>query len=175
MKKETGIKYVVKVLSITKRGQKIHFTVKHPENALWLNGIAVTTSNIRPRNFDGPFPLDITGALSLAIPDKGDVFYTEEIKLETNVFKDFVEQRIRQEMAGKEFSQSGTRREYFTTWIPVSEALMEGFFAESAIAARPARPAIPIGEIPIESPAEEFYRVTLYLRYVMKQSQEHEN
>jgi len=165
MKKETGIKYVVKVLRITKRGEKIHFTLKHPENALWLNGIALTTSDIRRRGVEGSLTSDTTGTLSLAIPDKGDVFYSEEVKSETGNFKDFIEQRLRQEFSGKEFSLSGTRREYFTTWIPVTEALLEGFYAENPSAGRPARLAGDLLSL------VEFYKVTLYLRYVMKETQ----
>jgi len=174
MKKETGIKYVVRVIYITKPLQKIHFTARHPEEALYLTGIAVTGTNFSRRGGDAIIFTDTTGIMSLAIPEKGDVFYTQEIKAETGNFSEYAEQRLRQSFINKSFSFSGKRSDYFNTCLPISDASIEGYY-EDVSSARLAflsliRPE-PIG-IPLPRPDRKFYKVTLYLRYQMKEGKQ---
>src|SRR6185312_6710456 len=123
MEQELHIKYVVKVISITKSLQKMHFVLRHPENATCLSGIAVTTTcfsdNLlgpegRPRNKS-----DNAGFLSLATPNKGDVFYSEDLKVEQGEFRDTTELLINPPFPSGEFEFYGKRYEYLDTAMPI--------------------------------------------------------
>ena len=176
MKKETGIKYVVKLIYITKPLQKIHFTIRHPENALHITGIAVTGTNnvirderLRERNLK-----KITGAISLAIPEEGDVFYTEEVRTETIDFREFLENKIDWGIANVLYAYAAKPYDYFDTCIPVKEALLEGYYEDTAtvraeqVSELPRFGVTPSAAIPIPRPQEKLYKITLYLRYQMK-------
>lgn len=175
MKKETGIKYLVKVLFITKPAQKIHFTVRHPENALFLTGIAVTGTNVLKRGVEGIKLPDITGVLSLAIPEQGDVFYTQEVKSESGIFLDVVERRIQASFLRKDFGRSGKRYDYFDTCVRITDAAIEGYYEDAAnsrgIIIGP-KLIEPIGIIPVPAPSRILYRITLYLRYQLKEEKQ---
>lgn len=158
MKSHFSIKYTVKVVSISNLGQKVHFTIRHPEDAEMITGIAVTATKLRPSG-RAVFQSDTTGHLSLASPDKGDVFYTESIKAEQFDFRDLTEKRIGLAYVPKQFGFSGKRLEYFNTAIDTSQALLEGYYEDGSSS----------GLVIIGGDAHrELYRVTLYLRYKMK-------
>lgn len=161
MKTETGIKELVKALPITRPGQKIHFTVRHPENALFLTGIAVTGTKIL--NPDDTRAGDNTGVLSLAIAEEGDVFYTEEIKSE----RGRAEGRI-QGSFKKRFGFSGKRFEYFDTCKKITDASLEGFYEDAG--SGPTGP--PHDSDVIVIPLRPLYKITLYLRYQMKEEKQ---
>lgn len=156
MKTQTGIKELVKALPITRPGQKIHFTVRHPENALFLTGIAVTGTKIL--NPDDPRAGDNTGVLSLAIADEGDVFYTEEIKSERGTAG-----RI-QGSFKKTFGFSAKRFEYFDTCKRITDASLEGFYEDtSGLVRESPSEVIPLGPL---------YKIILYLRYQMQEEKQ---
>lgn len=168
MEKEHKIKHVVKVLSITKQFQKIHFTLRHPENALYLSGIAVTGTKVYEAGLEGITRPDSAGFLSLAIPEKGDVFYTEQVKSEKSKFLDFAEQRLALGFLKNAFGFSGKRKTYFDTCVPITEALMEGYYEDTSFV-----PVIIfLAFSPPPPPSITPYTITLYLRYVMNEDQQ---
>jgi len=169
--KTPSIRYVVKILYITKGLQKIHFTLKHPENAIYLTGIAVSGTYGRAYGVIGREErifTDTTGTLSLAIPEKGDVFYTESLKIETGDFSEFVEETIAPNFFNPRFGFSAKRYEYFTTAVPITGNLMEGYYEDFVVPPRGG------GFILIDGGdrSVSYYKVTLYLRYQMH---EHDN
>lgn len=160
MKQHFSIQHEVKVLPIYELGQKIHFTVRHPENAECLTGLAVTCTRMRQQGFEGSLQPDYAGTLALAIPEKGDVFYTETVKAEKPDFRDFAEKKINLPFTTYPFGFSGKRIEYFDTVIPATHALLEGYYEDSAVEG---------GLIIIGGDASlALYKLTLYLRYKMK-------
>jgi len=189
------IKYLVKVIPVVRPGQKTLFRIRHPENALFLSGIAVTGT------FQGVFGdaggrTDTTGSLSLAIPEQGDVFYTEDIKWDNYKGKDIAERNINQVFIPDVFAYGGGRYEYFETCIPVTEAILEGYYEDNSTP-RYGRIGIGFGGLEREQevlylegfgavedgvfspppivvgrPDETrfgLYKITLYLRYQMKE------
>jgi hypothetical protein len=168
MKKYLDIKYVVKVLQITRGGQKIHFTIRHPENARCLTGVAMTTSNASLRHIDASPKPTVCGTLALAIADKGDVFYTDGLRIDVNDVRDYVEGI----QSGYAFSKgdhgrAGTRMGYFETCIPICSALMEGYYEDTNTRGGGG------GGKRLASLGGGFetggYTVTLYLRYQLKE------
>lgn len=168
---ERNIKYVVKVLFITRPLHKLHFTVRHPESALFLTGIFATTSKVSKGAFgDGGTPNDAVGALSLAIPQKGDVFYNEAIFCEPADYNGDILRAISSDSISNMSNGIKTKKDYFRTSVPICEAMMEGFY-EDAYYTKPLFPpklAEPIGIIPLATPLKILYKISLYLRYEMK-------
>jgi len=186
MEQTLHIKYVVKVISITKPLQKTHFTIRHPENASCLSGIAVTNTCFsvviapegRPR-----ISLDNAGFLSLATPNKGDVFYTEDLKIDKGDYRDKTEQLINPSFLLGDTEFSGKRLDYFDTAMPIQDALMEGYyediFIQTAVVAPPS-PGLPKTEVVVKGTAAASrapvgrsltYKVTLYLRYIVNEKE----
>lgn len=160
MKQHFKIAYKLKAILIYGLGEKKHFTVRHPENAECLTGIAITCTRMRQRPFwEGLLP-DIAGTLALAIPDKGDVFFSESVKAEKEDFRDLTEIRLRLALRATRFGMSGTRMEYANLSIPVTQAVMEGYYEDSAVEGGPT--------VILDSAPPHLYQVSLYLRYKMK-------
>lgn len=187
------LKYLVKIIPVVRPGQKTLFRIRHPENALYLSGIAVT-GTFQGIFGDGGGRTDTTGSLSLAIPEEGDVFYTEDIKWDNYKGKDITERNINQAFVPDVFAYGGGRYEYFETHIPITDAIMEGYYEDNSIP-RYGRIGIgfgglereqeilflegygavdggvfvppPIGDGRID--VRLFYKITLYLRYQMKE------
>jgi len=168
MEKNRNIKYVVKVIYITKPLQKIHFTVRHPENACYLSGIKVNTNNILAKIVrDGQIQNDVTGFLSLAIPQEGDVFYTEEVFSEIPDYAALVLNELNAiESGGK---NPRKKNDYFNTCVQITEAMMEGYYEDAAFG-MVLSPVKPKGGFDIRK--INFYKITLYLRYQLKEEKQ---
>src|ERR1700757_3786122 len=178
MEQVLHIKYVVKVITITKPLQKTHFTIRHPENASCLSGIAVTTNAYAAPLMirDGAkAPTDNAGFLSLAVPNKGDVFYTEDVKVERDEYRDKIEQLIKPTFITPDFEFSGKKFGYMDTAMPVNDAFMEGYYEDLFFQTGFIGGGIggPKGEgggdfIPRILTG---YKVTLYLRYIVNEKE----
>jgi len=157
------IKETVKIITVTKQNQKIHFQIRHPENTEAVIGIAVT-SNLTPDITDssgGSTPPDLrntSGYLMLSIPQKGDEVYSEDVKLDKNEYSDFIEKAI--SGIQNNISKSKKRHFYFDTFFPVDKAILEGFYED------------------VYSPSlydftghlrSSLYQIRIYIRYQVKQ------
>lgn len=160
MKRHFSIRYVVKALPIYEWGKKIHFTLRHPENAECITGIAVTCTRMRPQGLEGSLLADVAGTLALAIPAKGDVFYTESVKAEKADFREFAEKRTGLGFYSYLYGFSGKGIGYFDVSVPITQPILEGYYEDSAIEDG----IIIIGG----DPPPWIYKVHLYLRYKMK-------
>lgn len=147
------LKEVVKVLTITKPTQKIRFQIRHPENVYSITGIAVTCSLVSILRGGGGS--STAGTLTLAIADKGDVVFNEDVKRDNNDYIDEIEKQINATLFSKELSFSGKRLTYFETQFIITEAVLDGFYEDTFYANR--GDVIPRDTI--------LYKVTIYIRY----------
>lgn len=183
MSKRRPIKETVKVLYITKPNQKIRFQIRHPENVYAITGIAVTCTLAAKRR--GKMKLtggSNAGTLHLAIAEKGDVAFTEDVKVDTNNYAESTEEQISVMGISKGISFEGKRLSYFQTHFKITDAIMEGYywdsflteygffintesvFADAIQALDKSLVIIPSEEIiPIKDSL--LYKVTVYIRY----------
>lgn len=160
MNQHNSIAYAVKVIKIMELGEKTRFQVRHPENSACLTGIAVSCTRMRPQGFEGALLPDVVGTLALAIPEKGDVFFTQSVKAEQGDFRDFAERKISLDYQSYLFGFSAKGIGYCDVAIPTAKALLEGYYEDHAVEDG----IIIIGG----DPPPERYKLTLYLRYQMK-------
>src|SRR5207248_1952243 len=108
------------------------------------------------------------------------VFYSDHIKIETDNFLDKTEQLIGSAFLAKKFEFAGKRAEYFDTEMPITDALMEGYYedvsaANSTTIVFNSTPRLDINsQLPtlqqVRNPLAN-YKVRLYLRYVMHEKE----
>lgn len=181
MSKLHPVKETVKVLYITKPNQKIRFQIRHPENVYAITGIAVTCT-LGAKRKEKVSTASNAGTLHLAIAAKGDVAFTEDVKVDSNNYSDFTEGQTFTMSIVKGIASEGRRLSYFETEYKITDAIMEGYYEdnflteygyainlEAALAeAIPLREKgiviIPGSEIsPIKE--KQLYKVTVYIRY----------
>lgn len=163
------IKETVKLIYITKPNEKIRFQIRHPENVHAIVGIAVTCSMIK---LDEKKELgNIAGYLSLAIPEKGDVVFGEDVKIDTNDYTEPLEQLTRALTSEKSVSFSGKKRTYFNTHYHIKDAILEGYYEDTYLPAK-RNYQITVGGIKGEvigqllpEKNESYYCIRLYIRY----------
>lgn len=124
------IKETVKVLYITKPNQKIRFQIRHPENVYSITGIAVTCSLAARRKVKGGAGSN-AGTLHLAIAEKGDVAFTEDVRVDINNYFDFTEQQVSRIGISEGISFEGKRLTYFETNFKITDAIIEGYYEDS--------------------------------------------
>ncbi|MDP1800827.1 MAG: hypothetical protein Q8L81_05715 [Bacteroidota bacterium] len=153
MSKVNNIKETVKVITITKQLQKINFQIRHPENVFAIIGIAVTCDKI------GEFTGDIlppkgntAGNISLSIAQKGDVVFSDDVKIDSNDYADIPEKRV----YGLQFDIASAKKRqlYFKTFYRIDKALLEGFY-EDTYSPSMASDGV---ELPL-------YKIRIYIRY----------
>lgn len=132
MSKRHHIKETVKVITVTKQKQKINFQIRHPENVHAVIGIAVTSNLISELVGGGLEVIDkgnTAGYLSLSIPQKGDVVFGEDVKLDNNDYADIPEKTV----YGIQFNIASAkeRNQYFDTHYKIDKAVLEGFYEDT--------------------------------------------
>lgn len=121
------------------------------------------------------------GLLNLAIAEKGDVAYTEDVKADTNNYLDFTEGQTFTMTIAKGISSEGRRLTYFETEYKITDAIMEGYYEDTFLSAYgyvmdvqaalavafPVRGNVVILPSTEISPIKEdqLYKVTVYIRY----------
>jgi hypothetical protein len=157
MSSRYSIKNTVKILSITKPNQKIRFQIRHPENVYAVTGISVTCSlaiDTDPKNAIS----DLAGHLVLAILNKGDVVYVEDVRVDNNNYSEHLEKNLIPSFAPQEQYLSGKGKFYFETFFKIKEGVLEGYYEDLFL--KPPVLIIPIiGNTPIT------YQVKIYIRY----------
>lgn len=157
------IKETVKVLSITKPNQKIRFQIRHPENVYAVIGIAVTCS-LGLSGKDGDMASgqraikNMAGHLTLAIAEKGDVIFTDDVQLDNNNYSDALERKVFGTFIPKFYYLSGRGKPYFETNYLVTESILEGYYEDAFF------PKLKPNEEPPNG-KEPFYQVRVYIRY----------
>ena len=145
------IKRTVQVLSISKVSQKIAFQVRHPENAKTLLGIYVTTTLSRAIKTDAR--ITVAGNLSLARPGKGDVIYTQDVKVDNNQTNDQTTNASGALADDEHFTRNGTQRSFYETNLCIHDAIWDGLYDDIYLSY-----ASMLKEAP-------YYKITLYLIY----------
>ncbi len=186
------IKETVKILYITKPNQKIRFQIRHPENVHSIIGIAVTCSLSASRRSEKLGTNITAGNLHLAIAEKGDVAFTEDVKIDNNDYLDISEKQVFNILTPKDISTAGKRQSYFETNYKITDAIIEGYYEDFFLSkygyvvntAQLFSEAIPVkGKEIVIIPKEEIipirenqlYKVTIYLRYQTLKPCEHEH
>jgi hypothetical protein len=179
MKYQRPIKDKVTVLQITKPNQKIRFQIRHPENMYAIIGIYVTCSltyllnNIEignqarllaPENLGNSQSTigNLAGMLSLAIPEKGDVVFSDDVKIDTNTYADLEEINLFGRQYQKPYHFYGKQTSYFKTHYLISDALLEGYYENVFSASGINPPGSPLQRI---NPNRSAYQVNIYIRY----------
>jgi len=158
------IKETVKVITVTKQNQKIHFQLRHPENVSTMIGIAVTASLSTLSDIVPPVPAlndsNMAGHLSLALPQKGDVVFSDDVKIDNNDYADIPEKIIYGLQSN--IAASKKRQYYFETEYKTDRAVLEGYY-EDIFA-----PSL-TDENGILKPF--LYKVRIYVRYQVKKTE----
>lgn len=123
MNQQQQIRLVVKTIKVRKLTELIRFQVRHPENAHALVGISVSSSK------ELPIPI-VFGQLELFISDPGDLAFTEELRFDSNRYRDLLENNINIPPAFEAFGWAGTNRSSFQTHYRISQAMMEGIYQD---------------------------------------------
>ncbi len=159
MEERNFLKYTLTTLPITKVFQRIRFQIRVPENLYAITGIVATVSLAELAVKKGIDPGHCAGSLSLALPDKGDVVFNDEVRLGHHDFLDFFEKIVQANPAPNFFWFSATRYSYFDTFYKIKDALIEGYY-ESYF-----RP------LAVPEPGRTFYKLNIYIRYITKEPQ----
>lgn len=155
------IKETVKVITITQPLQKINFQIRHPENVFALTGIAVTSNLIGRSRDDKSYNGSISGNLSLAISQKGDVAFGEDVMTDDNDYADITEKSFNGLTAS--ILSAKKRQFYFETFYKINKALLEGFY-EDVYAPRSGEGREPLPYL---------YKIRIYLRYQVSDTIKH--
>lgn len=157
MSEKYHIKETVKVITVTKQKQKINFQIRHPENVHAVIGIAVTSNLISdPEGIDPTVPPkgNTAGHLAISIPQKGDVVYGDDVKLDNNDYADIPEKTV----YGIQFNIASAKKRqlYFNTFYKIDKAVLEGFYEDTY------SPELNGGD---GLPKAYLYKIRIYLRY----------
>jgi hypothetical protein len=156
MSSRYSIKNTVKILTINKPNQKIRFQIRHPENVYAIIGIAVTCSLPTTKVIFGLG--DVAGVLTLAIAEKGDVVFADDVKIDNNNYSDLLEQQLFTPFFLAEQYQSGKGKHYFETNYLVTDAMLEGYYEDVIF------PKALLSAISAYKTAD-LYNVKIYIRY----------
>lgn len=157
MHKEYSIKETVKIITVTKQKQKINFQIRHPENVHAVIGIAVTSNLISESAGGGLDFVDkgnTAGYLALCIPQKGDVVFGDDVKVDNNDYADIPEKAV----YGLQLNIASAKERdyYFKTYYKIDKAVLEGFYEDTY------SPEL-TGEH--GEPKPYLYKIRIYLRY----------
>lgn len=160
MHRDYSIKETVKVLTVTKQKQKIRFQIRHPENAESIIGIAVTSNLIDDNpGFGqiGEVKSNTAGHLALSIPQKGDIVFGDDVKVDNNTYSDLTEELVYN--LKLDISQAGKRDYYFHTLYKIDKAVLEGYYEDLYSPELNNADGIP---------KPYLYKIRIYIRYQMK-------
>lgn len=131
MSRKYHIKETVKVITVTKQNQKINFQIRHPENVHAVIGIAVTSNLISDpevMGYDAVSKGNTAGYLALSIPQKGDVVFGEDVKVDINEYADIPERDVYK--LSFTIASAKKRQLYFNTFYKIDKAVLEGFYED---------------------------------------------
>ncbi|MGZ3931678.1 MAG: hypothetical protein ACXVNO_01440 [Bacteroidia bacterium] len=154
MKPAYPIRDTVMIITVTKPLQKLRFQIRHPENVSEIIGIAVTSTLDKEDSTKG----NTCGYLTLSLPQKGDVAYSEDVRLDNEDFSDLAEINVWGLVSDIMYSKKNQM--YFETSYPVDKAILEGFYEDTYS---------PIAFNPIGEPKPVLYKIRVYLRYKVKE------
>lgn len=111
----------------------------------------------------GNFPIsnnikDVAGHLTLAITDKGDVVYTDDVRIDNNDYSELVEKNLIPSFVPKEQYLSGKGKFYFETKFLVTDAILEGYYEDLFF------PKSALSDVSGYS-MKNLYQVNVYIRY----------
>lgn len=101
---------------------------------------------------------DVAGHLTLAIAEKGDVVYTEDVRVDNNDYSELLEKNLILSFVPKEQYLSGKGKFYFETLFLITDALLEGYYEDLFFTA-------PLLKEESMYKDTDLYQVKIYIRY----------
>lgn len=133
MSHKTTTYYSIIRLSVKKAFQKIHFQIKHPQDAKFLTGIHQTAFYGTAKRL-GRIGTEL-GIIKLAIAESGDVAYTDVVKRDTPIYQDLGDRFLRpytsSQNLNSNFSVYGKRQTFYETYLNITEAIAEGYYEDT--------------------------------------------
>lgn len=108
---------------------------------------------------------DVAGHLTLAIAEKGDVVYTEDVRVDNNDYSELLEKNLIPSIAPKEQYLSGKGKFYFETLFLITDALLEGYYEDLFFTAPLLKDETIYSDVVL-------YQVKIYIRYQTKKTEE---
>ena len=105
---------------------------------------------------------DIAGNLTLAIAEKGDVVFTEDVSIDNNDYSDLLEKTLVYSFVPQEEYLSGKGQFYFDTKYLITESMLEGYYEDVFLGAIKKIKGGYLNKLP--------YKVSVYIRYQTYQS-----
>lgn len=101
---------------------------------------------------------DVAGHLTLAIAEKGDVVYTEDVRADNNDYSELLEKNLILSFVPKEQYLSGKGKFYFETFFLITDAILEGYYEDLFFTA-------PLLKEESMYKDTNLYQVKVYIRY----------
>ena len=101
---------------------------------------------------------DVAGHLTLAIAEKGDVVYTEDVRVDNNDYSELLEKNLIPSFVPKEQYLSGKGKFYFETLFLITDAILEGYYEDLFFTA-------PLLKDETMYNTADLYQVKIYIRY----------
>ena len=101
---------------------------------------------------------NMVGHLTLAIAEKGDVIFTDDVQLDNNNYSDLWERNFFGSSMPKFYYLSGKGKPYFETNYLVTESILEGYYEDAFF------PKLKPNEEPPKVKGN-LYQVRVYIRY----------
>ena len=101
---------------------------------------------------------DVAGHLTLAIAEKGDVVYTEDVRVDNNDYSELLEKNLIPSFVPKEQYLSGKGKFYFETLFLITDAVLEGYYEDLFFTA-------PLLKEESMYKDTDLYQVKIYIRY----------
>ncbi len=146
----------IKTVYVTKPFQKINFQFRHPENAKNIVGLLATCDLFADFRFRGLGHQ--VGTLALSHAQKGDIFYSQTLRLDDNTYTQALERIVYPTLTQNSFAKSGKQMTWFKTTIPVTHAIIDCYF-EDTLSATHVGGGLS-GTLP--------YEIVLYIQYELK-------
>lgn len=101
---------------------------------------------------------DVAGHLTLAIAEKGDVVYTEDVRIDNNDYSELLEKNLIPSFVPKEQYLSGKGKFYFETLFLITDAMLEGYYEDLFFTAPQLKNETVYNDAVL-------YQVKIYIRY----------
>jgi hypothetical protein len=101
---------------------------------------------------------DVAGHLTLAIAEKGDVVYTEDVRVDNNDYSELLEKNLIPSFVPKEQYLSGKGKFYFETLFLITDAILEGYYEDLFFTAPQLKNETVYNDAAL-------YQVKIYIRY----------
>ena len=113
---------------IDKPQKKVMFQIKIPQNACAITGIMVE-AGLKGTTGIVPY-LAQCGVVTLSVPDKTEVFYSKNVKLEYGTLRPYPSIAQQGLEASNSWVHKGTKWDFESIYVPTNRTILEGFYQD---------------------------------------------